>query len=101
METGVQDQARLALAKSSMGILRTSLAAFRADSGTTYPASVNISTGDPLVPTYVDSMDWDSIKESFLEFSYSLLPDGNYRMEAKAKDWNHTLLVATPTGLSP
>lgn len=101
METGVQDQARLALAKVSMGVLRTSLTVFYAESERTYPASVNVSTGDPLVPIYLDSRDWDSIKDSFLEFSYSLLADGSYRMEGKAKDWNHTLLVATPAGLSP
>lgn len=101
METGFQDQARLAGAKSSMDSLRLYLALFGADHEGTYPSSIDVSTGDPLVPTYLSSEEWNNIQEGIIEFSYSLLPDGSFRIEAKAKDWHNTLVVATPAGRSP
>lgn len=101
METGFQDQARLSVTKQLLGSLRISLAMFSADHEGTYPTSIDALTGDPLVPSYLDSKEWDLIKEDASEFSYSLLADGSYKMEAKAKDWHHTLVVATPAGISP
>ncbi|MCR4427793.1 MAG: hypothetical protein NUV68_00390 [Caldiserica bacterium] len=92
-------QAEIALAKDSLGILKTALEAYRAINGA-YPTSLNWSDGTPLIPDYLSPDDWNRIMESVRDLRGTISSD-DYRITARAKDKSGTAIILTPQGFLP
>lgn len=97
--SGEVGQAEIAQAKDSLGILKTALEVYRADTNS-YPTSLNWSHGTPLTPTYLDPDDWNRILASVADIGGTISPD-DYRITAHARDKNGTTIILTPRGFIP
>lgn len=92
-------QAAIAEAKASLGSLKTSLEAYRAETNS-YPTSLNWTDGTPLTPTCLDPDDWNRILASVADISGTISSD-DYRITVHARDKNGTTIVLTPRGFIP
>jgi type II secretory pathway pseudopilin PulG len=96
---GEVGQAEIAQAKDSLGILKTALEAYRADTNS-YPTSLNWTDGTPLTPTYLDPDDWNRILASVADIGGTISPD-DYRITVHARDKDGTTIILTPRGFFP